>query len=158
MPVIMEAACGMRGKIVIFGNDYDTEDGTCIRDYIHVSDLADAHIRAYEYLQSTGQSDSFNLGNGSGYSVKDVLDISREISGHNIKAKEVARRAGDPAILISDSQKASQILGWKPQYPDLKIIIQTAWEWHSSSGYSLRYVETLCPGYKTPLSRFASSV
>ena len=98
-----------------------------------MTDLADAHIKAYEYLRSNGRSDSFNLGNGHGYSVRDVVDVARKISGREIKITEADRRIGDPPKLISDCRKAKRNIGWNPQYPDLETIIETAWKWHSSS-------------------------
>ncbi len=130
IPLILDVAAGKRNDIKIFGTDYNTPDGTCIRDYIHVTDLADAHILALEYLQNGGKSDFFNLGNGNGFSVKEVIETAREITGKNIKAVEAERRAGDPPILIGSSHKAKEVLKWKPQYADLKNIIETAWKWH----------------------------
>lgn len=130
IPLAIQAAMGIKKDIKIFGTDYPTEDGTCIRDYIHVTDLADGHIKALEDLRSKGKSDSFNLGIEKGYSVREVINLVREVSGREIKAIETERRPGDPPKLISDSQKAKKILGWKPRYPDLKTIVETAWKWH----------------------------
>ena len=130
IPLVLDAASGKRDDIKIFGTDYDTPDGTCIRDYIHVTDLADAHILALEYLQNGGESDFFNLGNGNGFSVKEVIETAREITGKPIKEVEVERRAGDPPVLIGSSKKAIETLKWQPKYNDLHKIIQTAWNWH----------------------------
>lgn len=130
IPLVLDAASSKREDIKIFGTDYDTSDGTCIRDYIHVTDLADAHILALEYLQKGGKSDFFNLGNGNGFSVKEVIETAREITGKPIKEVEVERRPGDPPILIGSSKKAMEILKWKPKYHDLSRIIETAWKWH----------------------------
>lgn len=130
IPLILQVPNGQREFISIYGNDYDTPDGTCIRDYIHVTDLAMAHILAVDYLERGGKSDIFNLGNGVGFSVKEVVETARRVTGHPIPGKEVARRAGDPAQLIASSQKAKDILGWKPQQDSLEEIIRTAWVWH----------------------------
>lgn len=137
IPIILQAANGTRDHISIFGTDYNTPDGTCIRDYIHVTDLAQAHILAVEYLLNGGKSDIFNLGNGVGFSVKEVIETARKVTGKEIKAVEEGRRAGDPAILIASSDKAKKILGWKPEFDDLSTIIETAWKWHSThpNGY-----------------------
>ncbi|HML05224.1 MAG TPA: NAD-dependent epimerase/dehydratase family protein, partial [Methanobacterium sp.] len=130
IPLVLDAASGKREDIKIFGADYDTPDGTCIRDYIHVTDLADAHILALEYLQKGGKSNVFNLGNGNGFSVKEVIETARKITGKPIKEVEVERRPGDPPILIGSSKKAMEILNWKPKYHDLSKIVDTAWKWH----------------------------
>ena len=118
---------GKREYISIFGNDYDTKDGTCVRDYIHVNDLAQAHILAMEYLRKGNESNIFNLGNGVGFTVKEVVETARKVTGHPIPAKEEPRRAGDPSTLIASSEKAKDILGWKPKFDDLETIITTAW-------------------------------
>jgi UDP-glucose 4-epimerase len=131
IPRAISAALGTLGAINLYGSDYPTKDGTCVRDYIHVDDLADAHLRALEYLISHGISESLNLGNGGGYSVREVLSEVQKVGGREIKIVERGRRPGDPAQLISDSRKARQTLGWSPRYPDLKTIIETAWNWHS---------------------------
>ena len=110
-------------------DDYDTPDGTCIRDYIHVSDLADAHIKAYEYLCEGNESDVFNLGNGKGYSVREVIDMCKRVTGCDFEVKVDERREGDPAVLIADSTKIKEKLGWTPQY-DLEQIVESAWKWH----------------------------
>lgn len=130
IPLILDAASGKREDIKIFGTDYDTPDGTCIRDYIHVTDLADAHIKALEYLKNGGKSDFFNLGNGNGFSVKEVIETAHEITGKDIKAVEDDRRPGDPPVLVGSSDKAREILKWEPKYADLSKIIETAWNWH----------------------------
>ena len=130
IPLILDVAAGRREDIKIFGTDYDTPDGTCIRDYIHVTDLAEAHILALEYLQNGGESDFFNLGNGNGFSVKEVIETAEEVTGKDIKAVEAERRAGDPPILVGSSDKAKEKLNWKPKYDELSTIIETAWNWH----------------------------
>lgn len=137
IPLILQVPNGKREFISVYGNDYDTKDGTCVRDYIHVNDLAQAHILAMEYLAKGGESDVFNLGNGVGFTVKEVIETAREVTKHPIPAKEEQRRAGDPSVLIASSDKAKNVLGWKPQFADLSVIIKTAWEWHVNhpSGY-----------------------
>ncbi|MCG8502103.1 MAG: UDP-glucose 4-epimerase GalE [Firmicutes bacterium] len=132
IPIILQAALGQREAISIFGDDYDTPDGTCIRDYIHVTDLAQAHILALQKLRDGDESDIYNLGNGKGFSVKEVVELAREVTGVNIKAVMADRRPGDPAILIASSEKIQRELQWKPQYNDLKTIIETAWRWHKN--------------------------
>ena len=132
IPLILQVPNGQREKISIFGDDYATKDGTCIRDYIHVSDLAQAHILALDHLLHGGESDVFNLGNGVGFTVKEVIDVARAVTGHPIPAETCPRRAGDPAQLIASSQKAVEQLGWKPKYNDLNTIIASAWKWHSA--------------------------
>jgi UDP-glucose 4-epimerase len=138
IPIIIQVALGQRDSINIFGNDYPTEDGTCIRDYIHVSDLANAHWLALEHLRKNNSSDVFNLGNGTGFSVKQVIETAREVTQQPISEKISKRRAGDPAILIASSEKAQSVLGWKPRFNDLKTIIETAWKWHKTNpkGYN----------------------
>ncbi len=132
IPLVLQVPLGQRESITIFGTDYPTEDGTCIRDYIHVSDLAEAHILAMRYLEQGGVSDVFNLGNGVGYSVREVIEVARRVTGHPIPTQEATRRAGDPARLIASSEKAVSILGWKPQFARLEQIVQSAWNWHST--------------------------
>ncbi|MBQ6686727.1 MAG: UDP-glucose 4-epimerase GalE [Firmicutes bacterium] len=132
IPLILQVPSGKRPEISIFGDDYDTKDGTCIRDYIHVTDLAQAHILAMEYLVKGGDNAIFNLGNGVGFTVNEVIETARRVTGHPIPAKVCPRRAGDPAQLIASSQKARDILGWKPQYDDLETIISSAWNWHKN--------------------------
>ncbi len=132
IPLILQVPNGQREKISIFGDDYPTKDGTCIRDYIHVSDLAQAHILALDHLLQGGESDVFNLGNGVGFTVKEVIDVARAVTGQPITAETCPRRAGDPAQLIASSKKAVEQLGWKPKYNDLNTIIASAWKWHSA--------------------------
>lgn len=132
IPLILQVPNGQREFISIFGDDYDTKDGTCIRDYIHVTDLAQAHILAMDYLMDGGESNIFNLGNGVGFTVKEVIDTAREVTGHPIPAKVTPRRAGDPAQLIASSDKARAVLSWNPQHADLKEIIGSAWNWHKT--------------------------
>ena len=132
IPLILQAPNGQRESISIFGDDYDTKDGTCVRDYIHVTDLAQAHILAVKYLMNGGKSDVFNLGNGVGFTVKEVIETARKVTGHPIPAVVSPRRGGDPAKLIASSEKAKSILGWKPEHADLEEIIATAWKWHKN--------------------------
>ena len=132
IPLILQVPNGKRDFISIFGDDYDTKDGTCIRDYIHVTDRAQAHILAMDYLMNGGESNIFNLGNGVGFTVKEVIDTAREVTGHPIPAKTTPRRAGDPAQLIASSEKARRVLGWHPEHADLREIIETAWNWHKN--------------------------
>ncbi len=130
IPLVLDAAIGKREDIKIFGTDYPTEDGTCIRDYIHVTDLADAHILALEYLMDGGESNMFNLGNGKGFSVREIIEKVREVTGIDFKATESQRREGDPPILMASPDKPQKILGWKQKHSDINVIIKTAWEWH----------------------------
>lgn len=130
IPLILQVPLGKRDAITVFGEDYDTPDGTCIRDYIHVLDLADAHIKAVEYLQKGNESNIFNLGNGVGFSVKEMIDSAREATNEEINVVVGERRAGDPAKLIASNEKAQKILGWVPKYTDVKDVIGTAWNWH----------------------------
>lgn len=138
IPLILQVPNGKREFVSIFGDDYKTKDGTCIRDYIHVTDLAQAHIQAVKYLAEGNKSDIFNLGNGVGFSVNEVIETARKVTGHPIPAKISPRRAGDPAILIASSKKAKNILGWKPKHDSLEEIIETAWRWHKNhpDGYN----------------------
>ena len=137
IPYLTQTAIGIRKELSVFGDDYDTPDGTCIRDYIHVTDLAQAHILAVQYLMNGGESDIFNLGNGVGYSVREVIETARKITGNAIPAVETERRAGDPARLVASSEKAKKILGWKPVHDSLEEIIASAWNWHKThpNGY-----------------------
>ena len=137
IPLILQVPNGKRETISIYGTDYDTPDGTCIRDYIHVTDLAQAHILAVQYLNNGGESDIFNLGNGVGYSVREVIETARKVTGHPIPATESSRRAGDPARLVASSEKAKSVLGWKPVHDSLEEIIASAWNWHKNhpNGY-----------------------
>jgi len=130
IPLVLKVALGQRDKIVIFGDDYPTRDGTCVRDYIHVTDLAQAHILAL-YALDRG-SRVYNLGNGQGFTVKEVIQVAREVTGHPIPAVVGPRRPGDPAVLIASSERIKRELGWQPRYPDLHTIIETAWRWHST--------------------------
>lgn len=132
IPLVLQTALKQRESIAVFGEDYPTEDGTCIRDYIHVSDLADAHVRAVNYLRGGNSSNFFNLGNGTGFSVKEVIETAKEVTGLDIPVVIQERRAGDPAVLVASSEKARSVLGWNPASADLKGIIQSAWSWHSS--------------------------
>lgn len=130
IPLVLLTALGKRASISILGTDYPTADGTCLRDYIHVSDLADAHVLGLEYLLQGGTSEVFNLGNGNGFSVRQVIETAQQVTGLEIKVVECDRRAGDPTILVGSSDKAQKILGWRPQYSDLSQIIKDAWQWH----------------------------
>lgn len=133
IPLVLFTALGKRESISVFGNDYPTADGTCVRDYIHVYDLADAHLRALDYLDNN-ESTVVNLGTGNGYSVQEIIDKAEEITGKKIKRVISPRRAGDPAVLIADNSKAFKVLGWKPRY-DLTDIIKSAWAWHQNPKY-----------------------
>ncbi|MBM7556663.1 UDP-glucose 4-epimerase GalE [Halanaerobacter jeridensis] len=133
IPIVLQKVLGQRDELAIFGTDYPTRDGTCVRDYIHVTDLAQAHILAVEALNEGQESTAYNLGNGDGYSVKEVIETASEVVGNNIDAVEGERRAGDPAKLIASSNKIKEELGWTPQYGDLKTIIATAWNWHQNN-------------------------
>ena len=137
IPLILQVPLGKRDHITIFGDDYPTPDGTCLRDYIHVLDLADAHVLAVDYLRKGGDSNIFNLGNGQGFSVKEMIQAAKEATGEEIKVEMGARRAGDPAQLIASSEKARKILGWKPRFTDVHDVIGTAWKWHQNhpNGY-----------------------
>lgn len=130
IPLVLQAALGIRDKITVFGTDYPTSDGTCIRDYIHVTDLARAHILALEALAGGDRGGVYNLGNGKGFSVREVIDVAREVSGCDIPVAEGERRPGDPAVLVAGSEQAVRELGWRPQYHDLRTIVETAWNWH----------------------------
>ena len=133
IPLILFVAQGKRDSISIFGDDYPTPDGTAVRDYIHISDLSQAHLLALEYLRKGGDSEFINLGNGSGYSVKEVVEAARKITGKKIEAKIAPRRAGDPSRLVADAAKARKVLGWNPQFPEIERIIESAWAWHSAN-------------------------
>ena len=137
IPIILQTALGQREKMFIFGDDYDTPDGTCVRDYIHVTDLADAHIKALEKLFKTNESGIYNLGNGKGFSVKEVIEKAKKATGKDFKVEIEARRNGDPSTLIASSEKAIKELGWKPKFNTLDKIIETAWNWHKDhkNGY-----------------------
>jgi UDP-glucose 4-epimerase len=132
LPLVLQTALGQRPHVQIFGTDYATPDGTCIRDYVHVSDLASAHLLALRHLQDGGASGSFNLGNGQGFSVREVIDKARRTTGREIATLDAPRRPGDPDRLVGSSEKAMTVLGWKPRYASLESIIETAWSWHRS--------------------------
>ena len=138
IPLILQVPLGKREKIFIFGDDYETKDGTCVRDYIHVVDLSLAHFLAMEYLRRGNESDIFNLGNGKGFTVKEVIDVARRVTNHPIPAVVKERRSGDPAVLIASSEKAKRVLGWNPRFFELDKIIADAWNWHGKNphGYS----------------------
>lgn len=140
IPIILQVALGKRKKISIFGDDYDTQDGTCIRDYIHVTDLADAHILALEKIKKENKSAVYNLGNGKGFSVKEVIEMTRKVTGKEIPEEIAPRRPGDPSILIASSEKVTEQLQWRPKYDSLEKIIDTAWNWHKNhpNGYKDR--------------------
>lgn len=131
IPLVLQVALGQREQVIVYGNDYNTPDGACIRDYIHVMDLALAHILALEAL-GQGASRVYNLGNGAGYSVMEVIETARAVTGHPIPVTFGPRRAGDAAVLVADNSKVGRELGWEPQYNDLRTIIETAWRWHST--------------------------
>lgn len=130
IPLILNTALGKRDKIMMFGDDYETKDGTCIRDYIHVTDLAKAHLLSLDRLMKGEPSTIYNLGNGKGFSVKEVIEVSRNVTNRQIKSEVAERRAGDPAVLIASSEKAMKELGWNPKFNSLETIIETAWNWH----------------------------
>lgn len=130
IPLILQVALGQRQEFTIFGDDYPTPDGTCVRDYVHVIDLAQAHILALHALEKGSRT--YNLGNGHGFSVRDVVEKARAVTGHPIPTRIVARRPGDPAVLVASSAKIRRELGWEPRYPDLQTILETAWQWHLS--------------------------
>jgi UDP-glucose 4-epimerase len=132
IPLVLWTAQGKRPHISVFGTDYATHDGTCVRDYIHVSDLASAHLAALRYLQAGNESTAINLGNGRGYSVLEVIEMARKITGKPIEVKLEPRRAGDPSHLVADATKAREVLGWQTRYPSLEDIVRTAWAWHES--------------------------
>lgn len=133
IPLILYAAQGRRDSIAIFGDDYPTPDGTAIRDYIHISDLSQAHLLALEHLRKNGASEFINLGNGGGYSVREVIEAARTITGKNIEAIIAPRRVGDPSRLVADASKAREVLGWNPQFPEIEKIIESAWQWHEAN-------------------------
>lgn len=132
VPLILQAASGRREDIKIFGQDYPTEDGTCVRDYVHINDLCEAHSLALTRMQETNQSARYNLGNGKGFSVQQVIDTAKQVSGIDFKVVTTDRRAGDPAILVADSTLAKKELGWQPKFDKLETIIETAWQWETT--------------------------
>lgn len=137
IPLVLATAQGKRASLSLFGTDYPTRDGTCIRDYIHVEDLVDAHFLALDYLKAGNPSAAFNLGNGQGFSNLEIIDAVRRVTGAPIPVTEADRRPGDPAVLVASSEKAMQVLGWQPKHADILDIIRSAWQWHSShpNGY-----------------------
>ena len=132
VPLILQAASGRRADIKIFGNDYETEDGTCVRDYVHINDICSAHLLALKKMQASNQSAAYNLGNGTGFSVKKVIDTTKEVTGKDFKVIESERRDGDPAVLIADSALAKTALDWIPEFNQVVTIIETAWNWETS--------------------------
>lgn len=140
IPLVLKAAMGKIQKVSVFGTDYDTPDGTAVRDYIHISDLSSAHLLALDHLRADKDSQFINLGNGNGYSVKEVIETARKLTGRDIPVENAPRRAGDPPQLVGDSKKAREVLGWKPKYPELEKIIESAWNWHQHhpNGYTER--------------------
>ncbi len=138
IPQVLQVPLGKRNKIFIFGDNYETRDGTCIRDYVHVIDLASAHYLSVKYLRRNNESNVFNLGSGEGFSVKEIIEVSRMITKHSIPVEIKNRRSGDPAILIASSDKAKQVLNWQPQFDSIEQIIRDAWNWHRNNpnGYN----------------------
>lgn len=137
IPLVLKAAMGKIANVKVFGTDYDTPDGTAVRDYIHISDLSSAHLLALDHLRAGKESEFINLGNGNGYSVKQVIDTARKVTGKDVPFENAPRRAGDPPQLVGDSRKAREVLGWKPQFAELEEIIESAWAWHQAhpNGY-----------------------
>ena len=140
IPLVLEVANRQRAEISIYGDDYPTPDGTCIRDYIHVEDLIDAHIRALDYLANGNDSTVFNLGSSQGFSVREIIEAARRVTGHPIPERIIERRAGDPSILIAGSAKAKEVLGWTPQRTDIETIIRDAWNWHAHNPEGYRTI------------------
>ena len=132
IPLVLDAARGKREHITVFGTDYDTADGTCVRDYIHVNDLATAHVLAMDYLRKGGESQVFNLGSGNGFSVKEIIETAKEVTGIDIPVQYGDRRAGDPGTLIASSEKIKNLLGWDPKFSNVADVIKDAWHWHTS--------------------------
>jgi len=139
IPILLQTVLGKREKVYIFGDNYETEDGTCIRDYVHVTDLADAHTLALQALESGQESSIYNLGNGKGFSVKKVIETVERVTGKTVNSKVAERRWGDPPVLVANAEKARKALGWQPRYFDIEDIIATAWKWHynNQNGYDL---------------------
>ncbi len=133
IPLVLQVALGQRKDISIYGTDYPTKDGTCVRDYIHVEDLATAHLLALDELEQHSRL-ICNMGSGSGFSVREVIEVARQVTGHEIPAVEAPRRPGDPAVLVASSEKIRRVLGWNPQHSDIESIVRSAWEWHKSRG------------------------
>jgi len=148
IPLVLQTALGKREDIKIFGTDYPTKDGTCIRDYIHIKDLGSAHILALEKLLSSRESLQYNLGNGNGYSVREIIETAKKVTGQDIKITEAEKREGDPAVLVASSEKARKELGWQPKYGAVEKIIETAWQWHKShpDGFSSKQTISAQPG------------
>ena len=140
IPIILQTALGKREELSIFGTDYPTEDGTCIRDYVHVCDLSSAHILALQFLDDGGRSEVFNLGNGQGFSVQQILSVAEKVVGKPIPTRRAERRPGDPAVLVASAQKAIDVLGWRPSFTDIDRIVESAWNWHKNhpDGYGPR--------------------
>lgn len=138
VPLVLAAALGDGNALSIYGTDYPTRDGTCVRDYIHVNDLADAHLRALECVRSENTSMVFNLGNESGYSVREIIAVARRVTGRDIPVREALRRPGDPATLVASSEKIRRVLGWNPRFQDITTILATAWQWHSGAAQKWR--------------------
>lgn len=132
IPIVLQVPNGQRASVNVFGNDYETRDGTCVRDYIHVTDLAQAHILAMCYLAADGESDVFNLGTGVGFTVREIIHAAERVTGHAIPAVDAPRRAGDPAQLVASGDRAREVLGWQPQFTEVEEIIASAWRWHST--------------------------
>ena len=143
IPLVIEAAQGRRPHISVFGTDYDTADGTAVRDYIHVSDLAEAHVKALDHLRAGGQSERLNLGTGTGYSIREVIATVEQVSGRAVPVVETARRPGDPAALVAGAGRAQAVLGWRPTRSDLPSIVQTAWRWHERNQAAAQHLETV---------------
>ncbi len=135
IPLVLQAALGARDSITIFGEDYPTPDGTCIRDYVHVCDLIDGHLKALAYLEQGGKSDAFNLGIGHGFSVREIIEAVKRVTGREFPVRSGARRAGDPSILIASGEKARRVLGWEPKHTEIDGIIADAWRWHKNKGH-----------------------
>jgi|SRR5699024_9689897 len=133
IPIILQTALNQRTHITLFGNDYDTKDGTCVRDFVHVEDLIQAHLLALDYLQAGGKSNIFNLGSNQGFSVREMIQAARSVTGKDIPEKVSERRPGDPSTLVASSEKAKKILGWKPEHTSVEKIINDAWNWHQSN-------------------------
>jgi len=138
IPNVLKAALGQGAGLKVFGADYPTRDGTCVRDYVHVNDLASAHLLALQYMQSNPGAHVFNLGNGQGFTVLEVIEAARRVTGRNIEYVQEARRAGDPAVLVASSERARQVLGWQPSFTDMGEIIETAWRWHQAPAYGVQ--------------------
>jgi UDP-glucose 4-epimerase len=137
IPLVLQVPLGQRAHVDIYGADYPTPDGTCVRDYIHIADLAEAHVKALSYLKGGGISQKINLGNGKGFSVKEVVAVAEKVTGTKIPVQEKPRRSGDPSVLVAGAEKARKVLGWTPRFPELEDIVRSAWHWHKAhpNGY-----------------------